>query len=162
MFYNDRIIFSKRHLGFSLIEMLIVITIISILAALSYVTFFDTNRTQALEKDRDLVIATLEQARSLTLASSGARQFGVHIQSDRIVLFPGSSYVSGNSENKTEFLNPLVTIASSSIAGGGTDITFERLTGKTSKTGTIGISLQSDPQKSYVITVSGTGVIESN
>lgn len=148
--------------GFSLIELLAVIAIVAILAVLSYTTFFDTNKSQALEKDRDLVVATLERARALTLASSGGRQFGVRIESDKVVLFPGNVYNSGNAENKVEPLNRFVTIASTSIAGGGSEIIFERLTGKTSKSGTIEVSLLSDPAKSYIITIFGTGVIETN
>lgn len=146
--------------GFGIIEILAVVAIISILAVISYTAFFDANRAQALEKDRDKVSAMLEYARSLTLSSSGGQQFGVHIESDKVILFPGSVYSAGNPSNKIELLHPLVTIASSSISGGGSDIVFERLTGKTSDYGTIGVSLRSDSNEFYVITVSATGLIE--
>lgn len=146
--------------GFSIIEMLVVVAIIAILAVLSYQTFFDTNRMQALEKDRDIVLSTLERARSLTLSSSEDRQYGVHIESDRIVLFPGDSYNAVDPENMAESLNRLVTIASSSIKGGGSDVVFERLTGKTQDSGTIGISLIADPSREHVIIISDTGLVE--
>ena len=146
--------------GFGLVEVLIVASVIAILAAISYQTFFDTNRMQALEKDRDIVLSALERARSLTLSSSGDRQYGVHIESNRVILFPGNSYSAANSENVVESLNSLVTIASSSIKGGGSNVVFERLTGKTPQSGTIGVSLKADPSREYIIVVHDPGLVE--
>jgi prepilin-type N-terminal cleavage/methylation domain-containing protein len=162
MSFNNKITIPFSQRGLSIIEVLAVVAIVSVLAAISFVTFFDTNRAQALEKDRDLVVATLERARSLTLASSGGRQYGVHIWSNGVVLFPGSSYVLNHPENQVEILNPLVTTANIVLTGGGVDVIFERLTGKTSQSGTFEVSLKSDPTKSYVITVQGTGIIDVN
>ena len=147
--------------GFGLVEMLVVVAVIAILAVLSYQTFFDTNRMQALEKDRDIVLSALERARSLTLSSSGDRQYGVHIENNRVILFPGNNYDVSDPENAVESLNALVTIASSSIKGGGNDIVFERLTGKTLQSGTIGVSLIADPSREYIIVVHDTGLVET-
>ena len=151
---------SANTKGFGLVEVLIVASVIAILAAISYQTFFDTNRMQALEKDRDIVLSTLERARSLTLSSSGDRQYGVHIENNRVILFPGNNYDVSDPENAVESLNALVTIASSSIKGGGNDIVFERLTGKTLQSGTIGVSLIADPSREYIIVVHDTGLVE--
>jgi len=152
---------SANTKGFGLVEVLIVASVIAILAAISYQTFFDTNRMQALEKDRDIVLSTLERARSLTLSSSGDRQYGVHIENNRVILFPGNNYDVSDPENAVESLNALVTIASSSIKGGGNDIVFERLTGKTLQSGTIGVSLIADPSREYIIVVHDTGLVET-
>ena len=149
-----------RGHGFSVIEVLVVVVIISILGVITYATFFDTNRLQALEKDRDTIVAMIERARSLTISSSLGRQYGVHLATDRVILFPGSSYDSLNSENKVEMFHTLVSLASTSLVGGGSDVVFERLTGKTSKSGTLSIALKADPSRSYIITIFPTGIVE--
>jgi Tfp pilus assembly protein FimT len=159
MLFKRRSIFLGKK-GIGILEILVVIAILAIVATIVFVSFFDINKMQALEKDRDKVLSVLERARALTLSSSGGRQFGVHIESDKVTLFPGTSYNAGGAENRMELLSHLVTIASSSISGGGSDIIFERLTGKTFNQGTIEVSLKADASKAYIITILGTGIIE--
>lgn len=147
--------------GFGFIELLIVIATIAVLVALSYSTFFDTNRAQALEKDTARVASLLERARSLTLSSSAAEQYGVHLESARAVLFVSAVYDPSTTTSRTEDLSSLVTISSYALAGGGSNVVFERLTGSTAQAGTITLSLASDPSHTSTITIESTGLIET-
>ena len=148
--------------GFSVIEVLVVVAIISIVAAISYTTFIQAKSSQSLEKDASRVVAAFDRARSLTLSSSQDRQYGVHIESDRVTIFPGSTYSTNDPDNQTEILGPLTSITQYSLSGGGSEVIFDRLTGKTSKPGTITVSLNQDTSRFYTITVLGTGLVEIN
>ncbi len=143
-----------------MIEMLIVVAIISILAGITLETFFTANKTQALEKDTASIKAILERARSLTLSAYVDQPYGVHLQSDRVVLFRGSSYDASTSTNNVEMLNAAVAISAHTLAGGGDDVLFQRLTGKTDNSGTITVSLLSDSSKFFTITINSTGLVE--
>lgn len=155
-------VFREQHRGFGLIELLISVSVIAVLSALVYGTFFDTGRTQALDKDTAVVLSAIERARSLTLSSLGDRQYGIHLEANRVVIFGGSSYNASDPSNRVEPLSSLVRIASTSLVGGGADILFERLTGKTAQSGTVTLELISDPSRTKIITIEGTGIVERN
>ncbi|CAN5190713.1 hypothetical protein BH11PAT1_BH11PAT1_3360 [soil metagenome] len=146
--------------GFTLIELIIVISISSLLVGFTYSSFRLLNQSQALGKDANMVSTVLHEARAETLASKNGNQYGVHFETSKIVLFIGPTYNSVTSTNINFPFNTLVTISTISILGGGSEVVFDRLTGDTSKTGTITLSLTSTPTSIRTITVSGAGLIE--
>ena len=146
--------------GFTLIELLIVIGISSLLIGFTYSSFRLLNQSQALGKDANLVATVLHEARAETLASKNGNQYGVHFETNKIVLFIGTTYSSVDSTNINFPLNTLVTISTINIMGGGSEVVFDRLTGDTSQTGTVTLSLISTPTSIRTITVSGAGLIE--
>ena len=146
--------------GFTLVEMLVVVAVVATVAALGFSAFYSTNVAQALEKDTARVVASIERARSLTLSSSAHRQYGVHVEANKVTIFPGASYSSGNVENQLELLTTPVNISSYALSGGGSDIVFDRLTGKTNNAGTITVSLISSSTVLHIITVRSTGLVE--
>lgn len=150
----------KASRAFGIVEMIVVIAIISIVAAISLQSFISANKAQALEKDAETVKAVFERARSLTLSSYDRQQYGVHIQTDRVVLFNGVAYDPSASTNITEKLSSMTAISSFSIQGGGSNVIFKKLTGKTDNYGTLSISLISDPAKVNVITINATGIVQ--
>lgn len=152
---------STKRSGFSTIEVLVVIVILAIVAAMVIAGFNTLNRRQALDKDVLLVLAVLNEARSLTLSSKGDTQYGVHLDEYSITLFRGSSYNSSASTNVVSDLSGYGHISAHSL-GGGDDILFERLTGDTDDDGTITLSLRSDGSTTRVITVRATGIIDSD
>ncbi len=149
-------IFSK---GLTLVEILIVITILALISVITYEALFSVKKKEVLEKEAARVSAIIERARSLTLSSSGDRQYGVHVESNRVVTFRGNSYNSSDLNNKADTLNNAVTISNYSFAGGGDNVIFERLSGKTGNAGTLTMSLSS-ATTTYTITIYGTGLVD--
>ncbi|MFA5933885.1 MAG: prepilin-type N-terminal cleavage/methylation domain-containing protein [Candidatus Paceibacterota bacterium] len=148
--------------GFTLIETMIVLAIIAILAGIIISSLSSFRNGQVLKNTAGEVLSILAKARSQTLSSNNSSQYGVHVLSDSITFFTGASYVFGAAGNQVTTLDPLATISSVTLAGGGSDIIFDRLTGATSQSGTLVISLVSDSAKNITITIPATGIISSN
>ncbi len=149
-----------RNKGFTLLEILFAIAIITIAITIVTFSFSKLNSQQALDKSADLVVSTLNEARSLTLSSKGDSQYGVHLEASQVVLFVGSTYSSSAPTNVVTSINSLVGIKNITLVGGGADIIFKRLTGGTDQTGTLEVFLIANTGSFHTITISGTGVVE--
>ncbi|MDD4989394.1 MAG: prepilin-type N-terminal cleavage/methylation domain-containing protein [Candidatus Pacebacteria bacterium] len=147
--------------GFSILEFLVVIAIFAIIASLTFTSFASLRQSKNLDTEALSLLSLLEKARADTLGSQGASQYGVHFETTKAVLFIGAAYVSGNSSNITMTINPLMQISSISLTGGGSDIVFDRLSGKTAQSGTIILSLISTPTSLKTITIGTTGLAQT-
>jgi len=96
------------------------------------------------------------------LSAKDSYAYGTHFEFSRIVLFRGATYSSSDTNNKTVLIDGAVEISNISLAGGGQNALFQRLTGKTSQSGTITIRLKSDNSKTKTITIEASGVASSN
>lgn len=150
----------KNIRGFSLAEIVVVVAILALITVLALFSFGAFSAKQALDKDSLTVLATLNDARSKTLSSQGAAQYGVHLEEFRAVLFRGSSYSSSDPQNEEVALSGYSRISGINLAGGASDIIFSRLTGATGQNGTIVLSLRNDNTTTRTITVYATGIIE--
>lgn len=148
--------------GVTLLEILIVIAILGALSALIVGNFSSTRGDQVLKNETEAVVALLQEARSNTLSGLDSSQYGVHIQSDRVILFKGSSYSSSDPSNSPYFIDDAVFISSINLQGGGSDIIFERLTGETTAYGTLILRRASDASLNRTITISSIGLASSN
>ncbi len=151
--------------AFTLIELLVVIAIVAILASITIPSFSGFRREQALRNTTEDLLSLLNQARSDTLGSLNGTNYSVYIQPDKATYFPGSVFSVSNPANTVVVFTSDVTIPAVTgvvLNGGGSTITFDRLTGDTSSYGTITIQLVSDPTRQKVITISKTGLISSN
>ena len=147
--------------GFTFMEIIVVVAIFSVAVGAILNSFGQLNQNQVINKNTELVATVLREARSLTLSSKGGNQYGVHLESFQVVLFQGSIYNPVASSNIYYSLNPLGNISVTTLAGGGSEIVFDRLTGDTSQSGTIKLSLIADPSSIRTVTVSGTGLVET-
>ncbi len=152
---------TNKKKGFSIIEILIVLGIITIIVAIIVSTFSLFGRAQALEKDTETVIESLEQARSQTLSSLDASQYGVHFGTNKVTIFTGTTYSSSASSNVDMALSSSDTILTVTISGGGNDIVFNRLTGETVQNGTSTIIISSPTSsRTKTVTIYKTGLIQ--
>lgn len=145
--------------GFTLVEILVVIGIFGVLLTTSLYFFGKWDKKEALEKDVASLTALIRNASRLSADSKDASVFGIHLESGKAVLFEGSSYVPGGSNEKSQELSNRVYISSYSLNGGGQDIIFARLSGATSNYGTVTLSLK-DGSASTTVTVLKTGVVQ--
>ena len=143
-----------------MVEILFVVAIISIVSAIVFVSLSKLNSTQALRESTNLVVAVLNEARSLTLSSKGDSQYGVHFEDNGVVLFRGDSYSSTDPTNVSTEINSIVAIGNINFSDSGTDIVFRRLSGEALETGTVELFLKSSPETKHIITIGPTGLVE--
>lgn len=148
--------------GITLLELMIVVAIIGILSVITFSEFSKVKERQVLKSTVGNVVSIINKAKAQTLASLNLDTYGVHFDSDKIVLFSGTTYDVNHSSNEIINISSPVRISSISFVGGGNDFYFNKLTGSPSKTGVITISLNSDPSINKELTISATGSVSSN
>ena len=146
--------------GMTISELLVVLGILVVLVAIVLGAFTSFRKNSSFDNDIKLMMETLREARSQTLSSQNASQYGVHFENTKITLFVGDVYSVSNSTNRNFDLSSTDISLAFSLNGGGNDIVFKRLTGGTAQSGTITISSPS-LSKTKIITIYRTGLIES-
>lgn len=150
-----------KHAGFTLVEMIIVVALVTMIVALATVSFSTVTARQSLDKNTDAVVAVLAQARSLTISAKDASAYGVRLLSTGPVLFTGTTYNASDAANKPLVLDPRLSISDISLSGGGSDVLFSKLTGTTTQSGTFRVIVTSTPTAYRTVTVYATGIIEA-
>lgn len=145
--------------GMTLIEILIAIAIIGILGTVTFGALSPSNDQQLLRGATDRVVSVLADARARTLAASDDQQYGVHFDTDQVVLFVGDTYTAGAAGNEVEKLPRRVSITSIALADGGSEVVFARLTGAASTDGEIVLELAASPPQQRTITIDTSGIV---
>lgn len=151
-----------RTKGFTFIELVIVVAVMGLIVAIVIPTLSKFKEQQSLKNTVDDVVSLLNQARSDTLSSLAGTNYSVYFESNKATYFVGSSFVAGTPTNKVALFSDVADVPVQdglTLNGGGSIVTFDRLTGATSQYGTIKIQLVADPTIYKVITVSKTGFI---
>lgn len=154
--------FTTRRLsnaGFSLIEIVITIAVISALVAVVGLPLSRFRDSQALQNTTATVAAVLDDARTKTLAALNNTSYGVRLTSVDVTLFAGTTYTAGAAGNDVYVFETPVT-ASWSVAGAGNTILFDRLKGTTTSYGTITLRIPSGTTRT--ITISALGAVSRN
>lgn len=152
----------SRGRGVTLIEFLLVVAVIGILIAIIIPQFSKSRELQVLKGGVTDTLSSIDKARSQTLSSLNSSSYGVHFQSDQVIIFKGTVFSPGAGTNESiNFTSPAgisnVTLGGVSSSSG--DIYFNRLSGTPSATGTVTVSTTN---YSRIITISATGVANSN
>lgn len=149
---------ARMKCGITLIEILIIIAVALTILTLTTNGLITFKRTSLLNAAGETVVSVLFDARAKTLSSRDASVYGVHLASDRVISFKGAIYTSGDPANEETMLPAEMEISSFSLSGGGADLVFDRLTGATSRYGTVTLRLKSDG-RTRTISILQTGVI---
>jgi len=144
--------------GFTVIELLIVIAVLGIILSIVLPQFSKIKENQVLKNGVADVLSSINKARSQTLSSLNSSEYGVHFQSDRVIIFKGTSFDSGAGDNETINIISPATISTITILGGGEDIYFNRLSGTPSTTGSVVVS-SANFSKTIVISATGTASV---
>lgn len=146
--------------GFTFIEIVIVLAIIFIILTITMVSLGNFKENQYLKNNVNESVSLINQARSRTLSSEDFSQYGIHFESNQIVLFKGTSYIVGDSNNIILSLSGFIEISMISLDGGGPDLVFQKLNGKTDQFGSVVFRVKNDFSKTKTIIIKITGLVE--
>lgn len=131
-------------------EMLVVLAIIGVVLAVPFFSTLSERKSTTLDSGQASVISALKVARSKALSGVDGTSHGVRVEADKVIVFPGDTYVVG-----AGVPYPLPAGVTASIAGSA-DIVFTRLQG-TTVSNTITITSHGDTR---TVNVSDYGNIE--
>ena len=147
--------------GITVIELLIVLAVLSIIFSIALPQFAKIKENQVLKNGVQDVISSINKARGQTLASLNSSVYGVHFQSDKVIIFKGTIFIADTVGNETISLTLPAIISTITLPGGATDFYFNRLSGTPSFIGS-GTIVISTTNFNKTITISGTGGVSSN
>ncbi|MFA6301025.1 MAG: type II secretion system protein [Candidatus Paceibacterota bacterium] len=148
--------------GITAIELIIVLAVLGIIFSIVIPQFSTMRKNQVLKSAVSDVLSALDEAKSKTLASLDSSSYGVHLESDKVIIFKGTVFLVNDANNETMNITTPASISNVTLAGisGNTgDIFFNRLSGSPNVTGTITISV---PSISKIITISAAGGVSVN
>jgi prepilin-type N-terminal cleavage/methylation domain-containing protein len=140
--------------GISLIELVVVIAIGAVLAALSVSAFVNLSNNDIVESATQAIVSQLRTAQRDAVESLGDSTYGIHITSSQAIFFVGSTYQNGLSSNVV-FSFPANVTASATPS----DFVFQKISGTTTS-GTIQIYVSSNHNYEKTISIPSTGVPE--
>jgi len=146
---------------FTLLEVLVALSIVVVLFALSVGLNSAFRPKHNLDADVRSIISVFDLARSNTLASKDSLSFGVHVESDQVIMFEGDTYNPVAPENEIFELDRKDEIYDISLEGDVTDVVFNRITGTVDQFGTLSFCVRRDPSETRVIYISSAGSISS-
>lgn len=148
--------------GMTIVEVLIVIVVLGAIFLIVAPQFSKIRENQVIKSGVEDLVSSLDQAHGDTLSSLNSSEYGVHFQSDKVIIFKGKIFSSEAPDNKTTYIvSPasITNVTFNGVSSTSGDVYFSRLSGAPSVTGTITISTDS---YSKIITISATGVASVN
>ena len=124
--------------GFTLIEILIIVSIIGIIASITLVGLQNYSNYQRFEQEVALVRATFFDSHTEARSAVGDQAHGVKISGNSLIQYSGNNYVAGAPSNQTTTLT--ASIVSYSLTGGVSEINFSQLVGIPNATGTVTVT----------------------
>ena len=142
----------RLHAGFTLVELLLSVALITVLLGISMPVY----RTLYVDNDLEIIASittdTLRRAQVLSYANEGNSSWGVHVSSDSIILFKGSSYAARDAS-----FDEISTLSAGTTPSGITDIVFTRLSGLPQTTGSITLTTNSGAK---TISINAKGMVD--
>lgn len=140
------------HEGFTLIEMLLVIGIITTIMAIGTPLYLSLNNSNQFDGAVSILVQDLYQAQSYSRNQSQDSQWGVAVNGQVVTLFSGSSYATRNTAHDVTY-----TVPSAITLSGSTSIVYSKLYGLPVSTATFTMS---GGGKSSNIVVNNKGMVE--
>lgn len=159
----------KHPQGFTLIELIISVTILAIFFGLSFASLSAMQQTSLVRGSGDTVASAISAAALRARSGAQGTAWGVYLDYDtttrvpvKAVVFSGASYAARDVASDIEYpLGAAPVITSASLQGAGVssgndhEVVFAPLTGSTSQYGTIVLTSQNHVS---TITISALGV----
>lgn len=149
----------QKAKSFTLIELIVTIGIILVLVVLGALAFRTFQKESNLANNTEEIINILRFAQNKTLASEDASTYGIHFENDKFVLFKGAVYDPLASDNDVYNLSSSVEINEINLAGGASEVIFDRVTGTTVQSGNISLRSKLDLSKTRVVYIESSGQV---
>jgi prepilin-type N-terminal cleavage/methylation domain-containing protein len=152
----------KKQKGFSLIEILLVISIIFIIASIASPNLSEFKKQQTLKNTTADIVSLLNEARNNTIASKNSTTYGVRFWEDKAILFIGTSYIDSSDNIQVNFDSYVKISEDDGLNLNNSfnnEVVFSRLTGDTINYGTIKVELVSDSSRYKIISINNIGII---
>lgn len=162
MIQNSKFKIPNSDNGFSLIEILAVVSIITIVLSITILNSGNFNNSIDLENAAKSVDAKIKLAKSYSIGAKKGTNYGVHFEADKVVIFEGDVFVDGTPTNEVFVFSDKIEINFVVLAGGGSDLVFDRLVGSTGNFGSIGLRVISEPSKTKQIIINSDGQTSLN
>jgi prepilin-type N-terminal cleavage/methylation domain-containing protein len=115
--------YSHKPRGFTMIEVLIVIGLISVLAGMGLMFSFDSYRGYLARSEQTQVVQMLAKSRNRAVNNFDQDQHGLKITDESVVMFSGNIYDEDDTANEDFPRNDAV------VYEGATEIVFDQLSG---------------------------------
>ena len=145
-----------------LLQLMIGIVVIVVISSIVALNLTRNLSHQALTNTIGDVSALIEEARSRTLSGDHEQTYGVHLESTKAVLFSGTSYDPSALGNKTVKTSSGIVLDSITLAGGGSEILFDAVSGDTDEDGTFIVKKATTDEGEKMVTVTHAGQVSSN
>jgi prepilin-type N-terminal cleavage/methylation domain-containing protein len=138
--------------GFSILELVVVIGILTILLGLGTLYSSDFYQRTIIESEKDQIVSLLWRARSRALNNVNQTDHGLLLGSSTYVVFQGTSSAARNTALDENF-----PVSSGINLSGASSVVFRSPDALPAATGTISVS---NGIKTYSITINGEGGID--
>lgn len=146
-----------RRAGFTIIELLVVLGILAVITVvISPFLSTSVGKNELVSRTWELTGA-LRQAQFNSVTAHTNSSWGVHVQTDRFVLFRGTAYNVSDPDNVITMLPSIITLTMA-LNGGVADARFSKIRGETNDYGTITLT-DSTSNEARTITITAVGVI---
>jgi prepilin-type N-terminal cleavage/methylation domain-containing protein len=146
-FLLNRYTFRPKRLGFTLIEVLVVIGIFAVLAGFAFASFSTSREHLALRDTHATVLFALEESKNNATTGVGTTPHGVYVEEGQVTLFAGEVY--GGVGEVVAFPSE---VKSNQV---GTEIVFSRLAGTSSEATTITLTNNKGETRDISVTYDG-------
>jgi prepilin-type N-terminal cleavage/methylation domain-containing protein len=127
----------KNSLGFTLLELLVSITIISLVAIIAFPFMQSSVGKTELQSAIWELQDNLRRAQSQSINGKGNTNWSIHFDTTSYTLFEGNTYSGVDPDNIDYDLSSSITITDVSLNGGGNDIRFVKSKGRTDDYGSV-------------------------
>ena len=121
--------------GFTLVEIVVVVSIIVVVLAFAAGVGSDFYRNHMLISERDSLVSLLRNTRSKAMGNVNQSDWGLYIGAAAYTVFEGSSYASRNQD-----FDEIFPRSGSVSVSGPAEIVFTALEGASNASGTVGIA----------------------
>ena len=142
--------------GFTFLELIISIGVLVLLVSLGLASLFQSRNLREVTAVGHNVLAVVRQAQAKTIAAEENAQWGVRLETDRYILFRGASY-AGSPFTQIYPLPVYLEIVNINLTGGGAEIVFNRLDGRTNQPGSFEVRAKSSLSTTFPVAVDSAG-----
>jgi prepilin-type N-terminal cleavage/methylation domain-containing protein len=154
--------------GFSLLETLVAVAMLSALTLLVAPLVSDQLSRGDNQRYAAEAVDALREAQANVMSGKNNARYGVHFESTKFVLFQGSTYSGGDSNNVTHAMTADTTVTAISLSPGGSctlstgsgncDVHFSSRKGVPTESGTITFTTSGSTVRT--VTVNAAGMTE--